>query len=139
MTNFRGGGFNDEVDDLGLLDEEVGDGLEFFAHAGAVEGFVALGAGAPDGGAAGGVEEAKLDAAGVGYFAHDAAEGVDFADEMALGYAADGRVAGHLGDEVEVEREEGRSEAHARCCGGGFAASVACADDQDVELFGESH
>ena len=90
----------DEVDYFGLLDEEVGDGLQFFAHAGAVEGLVALGAGRPDGGASGGVEEAELDAAAVGDFSHDAAEGVDFADEMAFGDAADGGVAGHLGDKV---------------------------------------
>ena len=93
-----------------------------------------MGAGAPDGGAAGGVEEAELDAAGVGYFAHDAAEGVDFADEVALGYAADGGVAGHLGDEVQVEGEEGRAEAHARGGRGGFAAGMAGAYDQDVKL-----
>ena len=97
-----------------------------------------MGAGTPDGGAAGGVEEAELDAAGVGDFAHDAAEGVDFADEMAFGYAADGGVAGHLGDEVEVEGEEGGAEAHARGGGGGFAAGVAGADDEDVELFREA-
>jgi hypothetical protein len=96
-----------------------------------------LGAGRPDGGASGGVEEAELDAAGVGYFAHDAAEGVDFADEMTFGYAADGGVAGHLGDEVEVEGEEGGAEAHARGGCGGFAARVACAYDEDVERFRE--
>ena len=129
---------DDEVDDFGLLDEEVGDGFELFAHADAVEGLVALGAGAPDGGAAGGVEQAELDAAGVGDFAHDAAEGVDLADEVALGDAADGGVAGHLRDEVEVQGEEGGAQAHARGGGRGFAAGVAGADDEDVELFGKA-
>ncbi len=131
-------GVDDEVDDFGLLDEEVGDGLQLFAHLDAVEGLVALGAGAPDGGAAGGVEEAELDAAGVGDFAHDAAEGVDFPDQMAFRHTAYCRVAGHLCDEVEVEREERRAQAHARGGGGGFAASVAGADDEDVELLGEA-
>ena len=65
----------------------------------------------------------------VGDFAHDAAEGVDFADEMAFGYAAYGGVAGHLRDEVEVEGEEGGAQAHARGGGGGFAAGVARAYD----------
>jgi hypothetical protein len=87
-----------------------------------------LGAGAPDGGAARGVEETELDAAAVGDFAHDAAEGVDFADEMTFGYAADGGVAGHLCDEVEVEGEESGAEAHARGGGGGFATSMAGTD-----------
>jgi hypothetical protein len=57
---------------------------------------------------------------------------------MALGDAADGGVAGHLRDEVEVEREERRAQAHARGGHGGFAAGVACADDDYVVLFGES-
>ncbi len=125
---------DDDIDDLGLLDEEVGDGFEFFAHADAVEGLIALGAGRPDGGATGGVEQAELDAAGVGDLAHDAAEGVDLAHEMAFGDAADGGVAGHLGDEVEVEREQGGAEAHAGGGGGGLATGVPCADDQHVEL-----
>src|ERR1700722_18041533 len=90
--------FENQVDHFGLLDEEVGNGFEFFAHLDAVESFVALGAGRPDGRAAGGIEEAELDAASVSDFAHDAAEGVDFANEMALGDSADGRVAGHLRD-----------------------------------------
>ena len=120
-----------------MLDEEVRDGLELFAHANAVEGLVALGAGAPDGGAARGVEETELDAAGVGDFAHDAAEGVDFADEMAFGNAAYCGVAGHLRDEVEVEGEEGRAQAHARGGRGGFAARVAGTDDEDVKVLGE--
>jgi len=121
-----------------LLDEEVGDGLQLFAHLGAVESFVALGAGAPDSGAAGGVEQAELDAAGVRDFSHDAAEGVDFADEMSLGYAAYCGVAGHLRDEVEVEREERGAEAHACGRGCGFAAGVASADDEYVEALGSA-
>ena len=128
-----------EVDDFGLLDEEVGLGFEDFAHFDAIEGFVALGSGGPDGGAAGGVEEAELDAGGVGDLAHDAAKGVDLADEMAFGDAADGWVAAHLGDEVEVEGEDGRAEAHARGGHGGFAACVAGAYYDYVELFGKAH
>ena len=121
-----------------MLDEEVGDGLELFAHLDAVERLVALGAGGPDGGASGGVEEAELNAAGVGDFAHDAAEGVDFADEMALCHSTNRGITGHLGDEVEVEGEESGTQAHARGGGCGFAAGVARADDEDVEGLGEA-
>ena len=100
---------------------------------------VALGARGPDGGAAGGVEQAELDADGVGDFAHDAAEGVDFADQMAFGDAADGGIAGHLRDQVDIERVEGGLQAHAGGGHGGFASGVAGADDHHVELFGERH
>lgn len=114
-------------------------GFEDFAHFCAVLLLVALGAGGPDGGASGGVEESELDADGVGDLAHNAAEGVDFADEMALGDASDGGVAGHLGDEVEVEGEQCGAQAHARGGHGGFAAGVSGADDDHVVLFGEGH
>ncbi len=118
---------------------EAGLGFEDLAHFDAVKLLVALGARAPDGGATRGVEEAELDADGVGDFAHDAAERVDLADEVALGYAADGRVAAHLGDEVEVHGDERGLQAHARRGHGGLAAGVTGADYNDVVLFGKSH
>jgi hypothetical protein len=133
------GVFEDEVYDFGLADVEAGLGLEEFAHFDAIELFIALGAGAPDGGTAGGVQEPKLNAYSVGDLAHDAAECVDFADKMALGDSADGGVAAHLGDEVEVHGDEGGLESHARGGHGGLASGVACADHGDVVLFGESH
>ena len=133
------GFFDDEVDDFGLADVEAGLRFEHFAHFDAIELLVALGAGAPDGGTARGVEQAELDADGVGDFAHDAAERVDFADEMALGDAADGGVAAHLGDEIEVHGDERGLEAHARGGHCGFAAGVTGAHDDDIVLFGERH
>ncbi len=129
--------FDHEIDDFGLADVEAGLGFEDLAHFDAVELLVALGARAPDGGAARGVEQAELDADGVGDFAHDAAERVDLADEMALGHAADGRIAAHLRDEVEVHGDERGLEAHARGSHGGLAAGVAGADHDDIVLFGE--
>ena len=95
--------------------------------------------GTPDSGAARGVEQAELDADGVGDFAHDAAERVDFADEVALGHAADGRIAAHLGDEVEVHGDERGLEAHARGGHGRFAAGVPGAHHDDIVLFSKSH
>ena len=135
----RAGFLDDEVDDFGLADVEAGLGFENLAHLDAVELLVALGAGAPDGGAAGGVEQAELDADSVGHLAHDAAEGVDFADQVALGHAADGGIAAHLGDEVEVHGDEGGFEAHARRGHGGLAAGVSRAHHGNVVLFRKSH
>src|SRR5271170_1271496 len=109
------------------------------AHLHAILLLVALSAGRPDGGTARSVKQAELDADGVGDLAHDSAERVDFADEMALGDAADGGVAGHLRDEVEVEREERRAQAHARRSDGGFAAGVSRADYYYFVLFGVWH
>ena len=101
--------------------------------------FVALGAGGPDGGATRSIQEAELDADGVGDFAHDAAEGINFANQVALGDASDGGVAGHLRDEIDVEGVEGGPESHAGAGNGGFASGVPGADDDYVEMFGEGH
>ena len=127
------------VHDFGLLDVEIGLRLEDFAHFYAVLLLVALRARRPHGGAARSVEQAELDADGVGDFAHDAAEGIDFAHKMALGDAADGRIAGHLRDEIEVQCEEGGAQAHARGSHGGFAAGMSGSDDDDIILFREGH
>jgi hypothetical protein len=78
-----------------------------------------------------------LDSYGVGDFAHDAAERVDFPDEMAFGDAADGGVAGHLRDEIDVQSEEGGLQAHAGGGHGGFASGVSGADYYYVEMFVE--
>ena len=58
---------------------------------------------------------------------------------MALGDAADGGVAGHLRDEVEIQREERRAQAHARRGDGRFAAGVSRADYDYFVLFGVCH
>ena len=129
---------NQELGHLGLLDLEVGLGLEHRAHLEAVGLLVALGAGRPDGGAARGVEQTELDADGVGDFGHDAAEGVDLAHDVSLGDAADGGIAGHLRDEVGVEGEQGGAQSHARGGHGGFTAGMSGSNYGNVVMFGES-
>ncbi len=88
----------------------------------------------PHGGTAAGIQQAELDADGVGHFAHDAAQGVDLAHQVALGDAADGGVAGHLRDQVEVHGDHGGPQAQARAGARGFAPGMAGADDHDVVL-----
>ena len=122
-----------------MLDLQIWLRLQDLAHLQAIGLLVALGAGRPDGGSARSIEQAKLDADRVGDFAHDAAEGIDFADQMALGNSADGGVAGHLRNEVDVQRVEGGLQAHAGRGHGGFASGVSGADHDYVEMFGEGH
>ena len=77
-------------------------------------------------------KQAELDADGVGDFAHDAAERVDLPHQVTLGDAADGRVAGHLRDQVEIHGDHRGPEAHAGAGPGGLAPGVAGADHDDV-------
>jgi len=100
---------------------------------------IALGAGRPDGRSTRSIEQAKLDANRVRDLAHDAAEGIDFANQMSLGNSAYGGIAGHLRNEVYVQRVEGGLQAHAGRSHGCFASGVTGANHDNVGMFGEGH
>ncbi len=82
---------------------------------------VALGAGRPDRRTLLGVQHPELEAGHVGGLAHLAAQGIDLAGEVSLGQTADGGVAGHLSDGVQVDGEQEGLAAHPR---GARAASM---------------
>ena len=103
-----------------------------------VELLVGLGARRVHGRALGAVEHAELDGRCVDDLAHLAAEGVDLADDLPLGDAADGRVAAHLGDGVGVHGEQHGAQAEPGRGEGGLDAGVAGADDDDVVIEGQS-
>ena len=128
-----------QIRHLRLLDCQIGLRLEDLAHLQAVGLLIALGARGPDGWAARRIQEAELDADCIRDFSHDSAEGVDFADQVALGDSADCWIARHLGDQVDVERVEGGLQPHAGGGHGGFASGMSGADHDYVELFGELH
>src|SRR2546430_2030350 len=125
----------DELRHFRLFDAQVVLALEHLAHFDAVHFLVTLRARRPDGGAAAGVEQAELDADGVGDFAHNAAKRVYLAHEVPLCDAADGRVAGHLRDEIQVHRDHRGFETHARACTSGLATGVTGAYHDDVVNF----
>jgi hypothetical protein len=76
-----------------------------------------------------------LDGGGVSIEGHEAAEGVDFANHVTLGKAADGWVARHLADGVGVLGEEQGLTTEARCGECGLDAGVSSAEDDDVVGF----
>ena len=122
-----------------LKHREVGGQLQRVFHAELVGLFVALGPASLYGRTFGGVEEAKLNGGKVGIEGHFATEGIYFADDVPFGEATDRRIAGHLGDRVDItgQKKGVRTEA-----GGGesrFAAGMAGATDDDVERFREGH
>ncbi len=97
---------------------------------------VALRARAPHAGALGGVQHAELDAGGVGVDSHLAAERVDLAHHLSLGQSADGWVARHLADGVQVHGQEQRLASHARGSQRRLDAGMARPDDDDVIALG---
>ena len=94
---------------------------------------VHLGAGGAHGRPLAHVERAELDARGVGPEAHHAAEGVDLAHHVALGEAADGRIAGEVPEAVEVAAHEQHGKAQPRQGHGRFRPGVAAARHEAVE------
>ena len=60
------------------------------------------------------VQHPVLDAAAVRRFGHFAAQRVELTHQMSLSRAADGGVAGHVADRVEIDREDDGRKAHPR-------------------------
>jgi hypothetical protein len=65
--------------------------------------------------------------------AHQAAQGVDFANHLPFGQAADSGVARHLADAGWIECNECDGCPQARRGPGGFRAGMPAAYDQDIE------
>ena len=119
---------------------QVRSGRQFGLHGLAVQPAVDLAARALHRRALGAVEQAELDAGDVAEPAHDAVHGVDLAHQMALAQAADGRIARHLADGLELLGQQQGGRARARGRRRGLAAGVAAADDDDVEgVHGRGH
>ena len=127
---------DDQVIDLLLKQVEVGLLFERGPDEGAVQGAVGLGTGGAHGGAFGCVQGAELDARVVGGAGHQAAERVDLLDQMPLADAADGRVAAHLTQGVDVLRHQQGAQTHAGRGQRRLGARVAAADDDDVVAMG---
>ena len=92
--------FHEDGGDEVLSEVEVGLVFEqLFPEEGELL-FVALGSGAPHGRSFGTVEHTELDHGVVGDDAGHSAQGVDLADDLSFGDAADSGIARHLRDEV---------------------------------------
>ena len=75
------------------------------------------------------VQHAVLDAGLVRGLGHLAAERVELAHKVPLARTADGGVAGHVADAVEIHREAHGVKPHARRGKRGFDSCMPCADN----------
>ena len=86
-----------------LLEEgQIGLVLQCLPNGLAIQDTVCLGARGSNRGALAGIENPELDTGVIGGNGHDAAQRIDFLDEMPLANAANGRVAGHLTQGVKI-------------------------------------
>ncbi|GAC1647512.1 MAG: hypothetical protein NVS4B3_01660 [Gemmatimonadaceae bacterium] len=104
------------------------------ADGAAVQSAVALSARRPNGRSLTPVQHPKLQRRQIRRPAHDAAEGIDLADDRALSDTADRRVARHLPDGLECACDECDTGTEARRRDGGFGPRMASPDDDDVEI-----
>ncbi len=123
----------DEARRLTLPDLQARLALDGPLHRAPIAGAIALGARRAHRRSARSVERLELDRGVVGVASHLAAERVDLADQVTLRGAADGRVARHLADRVEVHGEQQRAASHARGGQRGLASRVTGADYDDVK------
>src|SRR5207245_5106852 len=98
----------EQICDHALRELELRELLEQSADGAAIERAIALSARSPHSGALRAIQHAELDRGAIGGTAHQAAQGIDFADDGTLSNAADGRVAGHLANRFEVGGKEQR-------------------------------
>ena len=129
--------FDEELGGVALVEIEVRLVLDEPLHAELVGFLVALRAGGLDAGTLPGVQHAELDAGGVRIPAHDPAEGVDLPHDVPFGQTADGGVAGHLGNGVEVLGEDGGLATEPGGGHRGLNSGMAGSADDDVVVLGE--
>ena len=119
----------EQICDHALRELEGREALEQAAHGATVQCAIALRARSPHGGTLGAIQHAELDCRAIGGAAHETPEDIDLADDGALGYSANSRVAGHLADCVEDGREQQRARAQTRGHSCGFGARMTGADN----------
>jgi hypothetical protein len=78
--------------------------------------------------------KAYMSESGVGVQAHLPAERIDLTRQVALGRPANGAIAGHMADALEVECRDSDPAAHARRGKRGLAPRMAGANYKNVEL-----
>ncbi len=97
-----------------LADSQIRRGFHHPLHPRPIRRLIRLRATRPDGRPLAGVEKAKLDSGRIDRQRHLAAQRVDLPHQMALADPADRRIARHLPDMVQVERQHQASRAHPR-------------------------
>ena len=128
-----------QVIDRLLEQPQIGLVLQHAADGRLVQNAVGLRTGGAHGRALAGIENAKLDTCLIGGQRHRTAHRVHLFDQVALADAADRWVAAHLPQRLNVVREQQSLAAHAGSRKRSLGASMAAADDDDIEFLWVKH
>ena len=110
----------------------IGVGFQHLPPFGGKEHAVALRPRTPHSGTFGAVEHAELHHGVIGYDTGVTAQGVDLTHDLPLGYAAHGRIAGHLGYRLHVHGGQQNPGAEIGGRHGGLATGMTGADNDDI-------
>jgi hypothetical protein len=119
---------NGETRDLSLHDSQIRLLLQYLAHLKPIKLLITLSARRPNGRTAAGIQQPELYAGGIRDLTHHPAQRVDFAYEMALRNSADGRIAGHLRDQVDIHRDHRGPQTQTSARARSFTTSVSGSD-----------
>jgi len=85
------------------------------------------------------VQNTKLNATFIGGQGHGATQGVNFFDQVAFANTANGRVAAHLTQGLDVVRQQECFATHARRRQGSLGSRVATANDDHIKFLWIKH
>jgi hypothetical protein len=108
--------------------------LEQPPHRAPIQPAVALRTRRPDGWSLAAVEHPELERRLISCAPHDTAKRIDLTDDCPLRDAANGRITRHLADRFQCARDERYASTDTGRGYGGLGASVAAANDDDVEF-----
>ena len=108
--------FQQKIHDCRIADRQIFLKFQYPFHTLMITIFVALSAGRPDSRSFCHVEHTELESCGIGHTSHRTAHGINFTDNVTFCDPADGRVAAHLGNMIQINGEKNGFRAHS---GGG--------------------
>ncbi len=131
--------FHNQIVDALLEQSEISLVFQDAANRGLVSHAIRLGSSGANRRPLAGIEHTKLDAGQVGCLCHGTTQGIDLLDQMALADPADGGIAGHLAQRLDVMRQQqGAGTATCRCQSG-FGTGMTTADHDDLKTVGILH
>ena len=128
-----------EIGNRLLKDAQIGLIFQGRTDDRAIQGPIRLGAGSAHRRTLAGVESSKMDAGQVGGSRHQAAQRVDFLDQMSLANAANRRVATHLPQRFDILRQQQNLTSGSRGGQSSLGPGMPSAHNDHIKLLGKKH
>ncbi len=140
--NFAGDLFGEEIVNCFLAKLDIRLGLDHSLNFELISLLIGLGARRVHRGPFAIIEHPKLNSGPIDGFAHESAESINLAHELAFGNSADGRIATHLPNRIQAGGQQRHSQTHPSRCSRRLRSGMTGSDDDDfvvVAGFGVGH